>query len=112
MQQEKPNLKAEREARLWQKVRHPKRPPGTPRKQWEAELRAAFSELGVHGPIQAPTRTHASKRKDRVRLTAQQTQKRWQTEAQAARRALDKSGVFWRSEVQDRERGYTERGST
>ena len=61
MQQEKPKLKAEREARLWRKVQHPKRPPGTPRQQWEAELRAAFR---------------------------------------------DKSGAFWRSEVQDRDGNY------
>jgi hypothetical protein len=93
--------KIEREARLWHKVRHP-RPPGKPRKQWEAEVRAAFRELGVHGPIQRLTPERGNG--DRVGLTAKQRKRRWQCEAQAAREALDKSSRFWRCQVQDREK--------
>lgn len=91
--------KIEREARLWHKVRRP-RPPGKPRKQWEAEVRAAYRELGVHGPIRQLTPEPGNG--DRLRLTAEQRKRRWQREAQAARERLDKSGRFLSCQVQDR----------
>ena len=100
-------LGAQREARLWAKIRDPRRPPNAPRKQWEAELRAAFSELGVHGPIQRLTPPRSIGKRDRLNLTAEQKRKRWHAESQRARRALNKSGEFRRRQVRDREVGRT-----
>ena len=77
---------AQRKARLWRKVHHTARPPGVPPALWEGQLRAAFRELGVHGPIERLTRFP-----ERLGLTTNQVGRGWRNEALAARAALDRS---------------------